>query len=225
MVTVSDADAATVGPERVTVVPNGVDTSRFVPTPLPAAHRLVFTGALYTGANADGIGWFCDEVLPLVRTAVHGATLDVVGLRPSAAVRALDRRPGIAVHPDVASVVPYLQAARVALVPLRVGSGSRLKALEAMAAGRPVAGTRIGLEGLVYRPDVHASVADDPTDLARLVVELLTDDAKAARQAEAAHRLVVDRYSWSTIGRDYVASLFGRIPGPPSGRPARWPRS
>src|SRR5205823_15052400 len=96
----------------------------------------------------DGAVWFCTGVLPQVRSAVPTASVALVGRSPAPEVEALGALDGVEVHADVPSVVPYLRAARVAIVPLRIGTGTRLKAREAMAAGRPVVGTTVGLEGL-----------------------------------------------------------------------------
>jgi glycosyltransferase involved in cell wall biosynthesis len=114
----------------------------------------------------------------------------------------------------VPSTLPFLHDARVALVPLRIGSGSRLKALEAMAAGRPVVGTTIGLGGLAYQAGTHALVADDPAGLAEATVRLLRDDALAERLAAAARTLVEDRYRWDRIGEDFADLVVGRTVAP-----------
>ena len=216
-IAVSDEDAAALGGHGagiVAVVPNGVDVDRFRFRPLPAAPRLVFTGALYTPANIDGATRFCAEVLPLVREAVPEVELAVVGARPVPSVAALGHLPGVTVHADVPSTLPFLHDARVALVPLRIGSGSRLKALEAMAAGRPVVGTTIGLGGLAYQAGTHALVADDPAGLAEATVRLLRDDALAERLAAAARTLVEDRYRWDRIGEDFADLVVGRTVAP-----------
>src|SRR5438067_10755324 len=142
----SDSDAAALGPDAM-VVPNGVDTARFRATPIGAEPVLVFTGTLSWAPNIDGLRWFCAEVLPRVRTVVSDVRFNIVGREPLPEVRALARLPGVHVHADVLEVAPWLGSARAAVVPLRIGSGTRLKALEAMAAGRPVVGTAVGLEG------------------------------------------------------------------------------
>ena len=195
---------------RVVVVPNGVDARAFRPTPLGAAPRIVMTASFQYGPNVDGAAWFCTEVLPLVRAQVPEVTLDLVGRDPLPEVVALAERPGIALHADVPSVVPWLDAARVAIVPLRFGSGTRLKALEAMASGRPVVGTTPGLVGLGAVDGEQVLVADDAAAFAAAVVRVLRDDDLAHRLARAGRELVEERFDWAQVVgrlRDLVLRL------------------
>lgn len=206
----SAEDAVALG-GRCHVVPNGVDTDRFMPTPLPSSPRILFTGALYTGPNIDAARWLATQILPLVRARVPDATVEIVGMSPPPEVHALGRLPGVAVHADVASVVPHLNRARVAVVPVRVGTGTRLKALEALAAGRPVVGTTAGLAGLGIVDGQHALVVDDTDGFSSAVVELLTDDARAASLVDAGVDLV-RASAWPGIAeryRDLVGELMG----------------
>jgi glycosyltransferase involved in cell wall biosynthesis len=205
----SDGDAALL-PGDAEVVPNGVDVDAFVPDALPSSPGLVFTGTLDYLPNADGLAWFCAEVLPLVRASCPAVTLDIVGSRAGSAARSLASSPGVRLHEDVAAVQPFLSAGRVAVVPLRIGTGTRLKALEAMAAGRPVVGTAVGLEGLGLVPGRDALVADAPADMAKQVLSVLGDDALAARLAAAGRALVEARFDWRVIGRAYADLLVGR---------------
>ncbi|MGZ6791325.1 MAG: glycosyltransferase [Mycobacteriales bacterium] len=210
---VSALDAGQLPPSpraAVEVVDNGVDLAAFAPSPLPGAPVVVFTGTLSYAPNVDGTTWFVEHAWPRVRAAVPAAELLVVGRLPAPEVLALAQVPGVSVHPDVPDVRPYLDRSRVCLVPLRMGSGTRLKALEAMSAGRPVAGTAIGLEGLPVRDGEHALVADEPAALADAVVALLTDDALAERLASAARALVEDGYGWDALGARYADAL-GRL--------------
>jgi glycosyltransferase involved in cell wall biosynthesis len=219
----SDDDAAELrraGAREVVVAPNGVNVAHFRPTPVPSSQRLVLPGTLDYEPNIDGVTWFCDEVLPLVRNARPDVELDVVGRRPTAAVRALAERDGIAVHADVPSVQPFVDAARAVIVPIRVGTGTRLKALEAMAAARPVVGTTIGLEGLGIVDGAHALVADAPDLFAAAVVQVLDDDDVARRLAAAGRALVEERFDWDHIGVAYAEALLaaaGRVSPAPSG--------
>ena len=209
VVTVSREDAAML-PDGAVVVPNGVDVARFRPSPPALAPRVVFTGALHTPPNRDGIHWFCAEVWPAIRARVPDAILDIVGARPPPDVLALGNSDGVAVHADVPDVVPFLERARVAVVPLRIGSGSRLKVLEAMAAGRPVVGTAIGVGGLEARPGQDLIVAVDAGEFADQVARCLADHELAMRLGRQGRALVEERYSWDRIGAEYAALLERR---------------
>jgi glycosyltransferase involved in cell wall biosynthesis len=190
------------------VIPNGVDTDLISPAPLPPAPRLVFTGTLSYLPNVDGLVWFCAEVLPRVQEAVPATTLTIVGRSAVEDVRRLVGRSGVTLVENAPSVVTHLHAARIAIVPLRVGTGTRLKALEAMAAGRPVVGTSIGLEGLGIVNGEEAAIADDPEGLATCIIELLADDARASALAANGRSLVERRFSWRQIGESYAELLL-----------------
>lgn len=225
VIVVSDDDAdqlsagsGTAVRSRLLVVPNGVDTDVYRPSPLPDEARMVMTGSLNYGPNLDGAVWFCEEVLPLVCRRAPGAALALVGRSPAPEIDALGRQDGIEVHADVASVEPWLAHARVAVVPLRVGTGTRLKALEAMAAGRPVVGTTIGLAGLGLVDGYHSLMADDVTAMADAVVAVLTDRPLAERLARSGRGLVEERFEWSAIADDLATALLGRV-GPRTGHP------
>lgn len=203
VIAVSADDALALGGEAA-VVPNGVDVERLRPTPLPPEPTVVFTGALYTGPNRDGLLWFCREVWPIVLRQNPSAAFVVAGSRPGAEIIALGLLPGVSVHPDVPDTAPHLAAARVAVVPLRIGSGTRLKALEAMACGRPVVGTAAGLGGLCLEDGRHAVFADDPAAFAAAVCRALDDRQWAESLGRAGRRLVEQRYDWRLIGQGFV---------------------
>lgn len=126
VITCTKADAITLGsPGSTLIVPNGVDIGRFRQVPLVSEPRIVFIGAMYTTPNVDGAQWFCHQVLPRVRSQVPDVHVDLVGARPTDEVRALGSLPGVTLQADVDDGALYLEAARVAVVPLRIGSGSR----------------------------------------------------------------------------------------------------
>ncbi len=202
----SPDDAAALDGDCI-MVPNGVDVSEIRPAPLPDSPRLVFTGRLDWLPNVEGLSWFCRSVLPRVRSQVSEVRLDVVGFRPVPDVLAL-RDDGVEVHPDVPSTLPYLHGARVAVIPLHVGSGTRLKALEALAAGRPVVGTTVGLAGLDLQPGRTAEVTDDPDEMAAAIVRLLDDDQRASDLAAAGRRHVEEHFDWGPIGDAFVEQML-----------------
>src|SRR3546814_292233 len=151
LVLCSQEDAAALplgrpGSGPVVIAPNGVDLARFGPRPTPGTARVLFFGSLDFPPNVDGIRWFVDDIWPDVLSRVPEAELCVVGRRPPSEVLSLAGRPGVRVEGDVPDSVPWYDSSDVVVVPLRIGTGTRLKALEAMAAARPVVGTTIGLD-------------------------------------------------------------------------------
>lgn len=208
----SDEDAAALraiagerSRERIAVIPNGVDLALLTPTPLPGRPTVLLPGHLAYPPNIDGAVWFCSEVWPEVRAALPHATLMLVGRAPVEQVRELARSPGVEVHADVPSMRPYFDAARVVVVPLRVGTGTRLKALEAMAAGRAVVGTPVGLGGIGVVDGVQALVAEAAGALAAAVIQALQRDELAKSLAAAGRAHVENRFGWDRIGAQFVA--------------------
>jgi len=202
------ADDASLLPGSTTVIPNGVDLDRFVASSLPSEPRLVLIGTLGYRPNVDGVMWFVHDVLPLIRRHVPNVAVDLVGRLPTQEVLDLGHEPGVAVYADVPDVRDYLLRARVSIVPLRVGTGTRLKALESFAAYRPVVGTGIGLAGLGIVDGRHALIADDPDAFAAGVVQLLRDDDLAKMLVHNARSLVEAEYSWTTIGATFVDAVL-----------------
>jgi len=185
----------------INVIPNGVDTVAFQPSDRPEYQRadeLIFVGKLDYGPNVDGLLWFVREVWPIVRLARPSAQLRVVGRDPNAAVLALDERAGIRVVGEVADTRPHLEAAAVAIVPLRRGGGTRLKILEALAAGRPVVSTTVGAEGLDLPSDA-ISTTDGAEEFAREVLDLLSDPVRRAAMSRRGRTAVCDHFGWDSI--------------------------
>lgn len=212
---VTEADAAGLPPDRVEVVPNGVDVDvgAGLPTGPPPTPRVLLPGTLFYGPNVDGARWYVDEVWPAVRAEIPAAELVLAGRGPTAEVRALADRPGVAVHADVPDMAAEMAAARVVVVPLRYGTGTRLKALEALAAPRPLVGTTVGLAGLGIEDGVHARVADDAAGLARATVAALADDDTAL--VERGRALVQDRHTWDAQADRLLTVLADRGLLPP----------
>ena len=181
----------------VEVVPNGVDLEYFQRRELsPESLELVFIGVMDYHANVDGMLYFCREIFPLIRRRVPGATVTIVGGRPTPAVRRLARLEGVSVEGYVPDVRPYLGRAAVCVVPLRIARGVQNKILEAMACGLPVVTTGRALEGIRARPGRDLLVADDAESFAGRTVDLLQDAELRIRLGRRARDLVEDRYRW-----------------------------
>jgi glycosyltransferase involved in cell wall biosynthesis len=186
------------------VVENGFDPDRF--RPLGAARereRLLFLGTLSYGPNVDGLVWFAREVLPALRARRPGLALDVVGRDPLPAVRAL-AGPGLCVVGGVDDVRPWLSRAAMLVAPLRVGGGTRLKLVEALAMGTPVVATPVAAEGLALADRRHLDLAATPGELAARTAAALDDPGAALARAERGRAQVHARYTWPRLARRVV---------------------
>lgn len=198
------------GVDDVSHVPTGVDIDYFAPPPAASrnAHGLVFTGSMDWLPNEDGIRWFVDDVLPLVRRAVPDVTLTVVGRDPPRTIRELaERDPSIRVTGTVPDVRPHVTEAAVFIVPLRIGGGTRLKIFEAMAMERPVVSTSIGAEGLPVEHGQDILLADSAADFADAVVGLLGNTGTQAALAKAAAAMVRGFYAWPSIAEQFAVQI------------------
>ena len=187
-------------PLKVSVVPNGVDAAT-VPyaAPLPSSERVVFVASMDSDANHDGAMFLMQDIWPLVKAKRPAARLIIVGRGPRPALRSLHNGQDIVVTGKVGEVLSFYRDAAVAVVPLRSGGGTRLKILEAMAAGIPVVTTTVGCEGIEVKAGVHALFADDPAAFAAAVVRLMDEPALALRLSAAAREFVERVYDWGVI--------------------------
>lgn len=186
----------------IDVVETGVDIEYFAPRPdlESTPGRLLFLGSLDWMPNIDGIEWFVRDVYPQVKKRFPHVSLDVVGRRPTPAIQALaEKDDSVNVYGNVPDVRPFMAAADVFIVPLRVGSGTRLKIYEAFAMRLPVVSTTIGAEGLPVRHGVHLLLADSPMEYANTIARLLGGPAQKQALANEAFELVTQHYSWTTV--------------------------
>jgi glycosyltransferase involved in cell wall biosynthesis len=188
------------------VVPNGVDAqacSQVRAAPQPKT--LIYAGALTYRANFDAVAYFISEVLPHVRAEIPDVTLRVTGDAPPGLVAQLPHDAAVEFTGYLDDVRTAVARSWVSVVPLRSGSGTRLKILEAMALGVPVVATPKGAEGLQH--DGAVLVAEDANAFARGVIDLLRDPALRDVVGARARRVVAERYDWKTIGASFVADI------------------
>ncbi|MBX0328931.1 glycosyltransferase family 4 protein [Oscillochloris sp. ZM17-4] len=184
------------------VVPNGVDTERFAPgaAPLGGPADLLFTATLDYRPNIDAVRWFAGEVMPLILAARPDARFVVVGRAAGPAVKSLHNNASIVVVGEVEDVRPYVAGAAAYVVPMRIGGGSRLKLLEALALAAPVVSTPMGAEGVAgLRDGEHLLLGDSPAAFASAALRLLGDPALGKRLGAAGRAHMVARYDWRAI--------------------------
>jgi sugar transferase (PEP-CTERM/EpsH1 system associated) len=201
-----------VGAKHVTLIPNGVDLDLYVPQngQNEKGNRIVFVGRMDYAPNVDGVRWFCREVLPLVKAQCVENLFQIVGKNPGTTVKRLAIPGQIEVTGFVEDIRPYLRAATVCVVPLRVASGTRLKILESLAMGKAIVSTSVGAEGLAVTPEQDLLIADDPRDFAKQIVRVLGDVGLRERLGKAGRLLVETQYGWNTIGQR-LESVYERV--------------
>jgi glycosyltransferase involved in cell wall biosynthesis len=194
-------------------IPTGVDTSYFAPAGRPEIPaRLVFSGSMDWHPNEDAVIYFGEQILPKIRAQVADATFAIVGRNPTQKLRHAAERLGMIVTGTVEDVRPYLDEASVYVVPLRAGSGTRMKIFEALGMAKPVVSTTVGAEGLALTHEQEFVAADDPQDFADAVVRLLQNDGRRTALGRAGRALVVERYSWDQVAREFEALCKGVAP-------------
>jgi glycosyltransferase involved in cell wall biosynthesis len=211
VVGVSDSEARWFAPHarRVTVVPNAVAVDTY-PCRMPASrsgHRLAFVGHLGYGPNRAAAGVLAREVLPRVRREWPDARLVLAGREPARDVAQLARMPGVELRGPVDDVRPVLDEARVFVCPLARGAGSRLKLLEAAAAGLPIVSTRLGTEGLRLVADEAFLPAETPAETAAAVLRLIAEPGLAEGLARRARESVRRHHDWRTMS-PLLADLY-----------------
>lgn len=182
------------------VVPNGVDCEHFFAEPSGAAQDLLFLGTLSYLPNNDAVIYFISSILPIIQRFQPTARLNIVGTDPPPQLLALHNEKDICLIGQVPDVRPYSLASAIHVVPLRLGSGTRLKILEALAMGRAVVSTSIGAEGLDLVDGQHILIADTPEEFASKTLKLMEDDELRRRLAIQGQRQVRELYDWRVAG-------------------------
>jgi sugar transferase (PEP-CTERM/EpsH1 system associated) len=194
---------------EVHVVPNGVDTGYFCPSQNTEVRRsdgwtsparsLLFVGSMDYHANIDAVTWFVRRVWPQIAQRRPELDFVIAGRNPTREVRGLasDR---VRVTGTVDDVRPFYRSALAVVVPLRIGGGTRLKILEAMAARVPVISTHLGAEGIDVTHNVHVLLADSDAEIVAAIDHLARSSETRFRLVQAAHDLVTGQYDWTVVG-------------------------
>ena len=219
VVVCSEADAARLATPKAAVVPNtmarpAVPVGREAPGHPPT---VLFPASFDYGPNVEGARWLVEEVAPHLEAHIPGARIRLAG-RPGPEVEALADPPRVTVTGRVARMEDELAGADVVVVPLRRGSGTRLKIIEAMAQRVPVVTTSLGAEGLEVADGVHLLVADDAEGMARAVARLCDEPELRSALVEAAHVRVLQRYE-DHVAAERIRDLVDGVAAPSA--PAR----
>lgn len=194
------------------LIPNGVDTSYFLPAKSkPKPYSMVFVGMMKYVPNYDGMNYFLDEIFPKILDKYPEATITIIGKNPPDSIT---RRAGknIIVTGFVEDTRPYIQDASVYVVPLRMGGGTRLKIIEALAMKKPLVTTSIGCEGIDIENRKSALIADDPHDFAKAVMELFENQKLCENLTQNGYEVVIDKYRWKSIGK-HIDRAYNELTG------------
>jgi sugar transferase (PEP-CTERM/EpsH1 system associated) len=203
---------------NISVIPTGVDVDYFSPNSgVPVPNTLVFTGSMDWRANQDGVLYFTREIFPAIQQRLPSASFWIVGRSPSREIRDLEQQfPNVHVTGTVPDVRPYIAKAAACVVPLRVGSGTRLKIFESMAMAKPVISTPLGAEGLPVVDGENILIAESHREFANAVVDLLDDPERQKRIGCAARQFVLNNHSVVAVGAKFeeivLRAIESRIP-------------
>jgi len=189
--------------QMIEVVPNGVDLDALEQPDgkQESPHQIVFIGTMDYYPNVQATLFFARQCWPRVRARVPDATWQIVGGDPPPEIQKLAYLPGVTVTGRVPDVRPYLAASALAIAPLQIGGGTRLKILEALAMRKAIVSTSLGCEGLAIEPGKHLLVADQPAAFVEAVVTLMRHPEQRAALGSAGRSLVETEYSWQQCGK------------------------
>jgi glycosyltransferase involved in cell wall biosynthesis len=187
---------------KLTVVPNFVEMEEYVGNfDTPKKDTLIYSGALTYSANFDAMDFFLRDIFPQVKAKHPNIKLCITGDYNGVAVNRLPLVDGVELTSYLDDIQSAIAQSWTSVVPLRVGSGTRIKILEAMALGTPVISTSKGAEGLevTHRKDIL--LADTPEEFAQTVLKLLEDENLRTELARHGRQLVEEKYSSKVLAR------------------------
>ena len=213
-IVVSDADAVTLRSlapgARTAAISNGVDIDYFQARGA-GGMAVAYTGGMNMFANRDAVDWFLEAIWPRIKAEIPDVKFFAIGQRPSdKLLAAAARDPSIEAPGFVDDVRPWVARTGVYVVPLRVGGGTRLKMVDAMAQGKAIVSTTLGAEGIAGDAGKHFVLADDPAEFAAQTVRLLRDEAARRELGQAARARAEERYAWSILGAK-LADEYSRV--------------
>ncbi len=205
VVTPADRDTLPAANCPVQVIPCGVDADYFAPQPdLEKGPSVLFRGILSFPPNVDAARYFYYEIFPAIRRAIPSTRLILAGRDPAPLLRRLAATdPGVTLTGSLPDLRPAMAQANVHVCPMRIGSGVKIKVLEAMAMEKTVVTTSLGLSGIAAVPGRDLLLADDPDTFAEAVIRLLRDSGLRRRIGSGARTFVVREHNWAVVAERY----------------------
>ena len=193
---------------QIWLAPNGVDVRhyRFVMQDKDE-DIVVFCGAMDVNRNVEAVLFFMAEVFPMLANEVPDIEFRVVGRNPARSILRFQDVANVTITGTVDDVRPHYTQAKVAVAPSKLGGGTKLKVLEAMAMGVPVVATSTGAQGLDVEDGIHLFIEDEPRSFAERVLMLLRNEPERERIAQNARALVERKYSWESLFKDLDSRL------------------
>lgn len=185
---------------KASVIPNSIDVNEYRErTALEGIpFDILFTGKMDYRPNVDSAIWFAQAIWPLIYSVRPRTTWAIVGQKPDSNIQRLNELDGVTVTGYVEEVSPYMAGAKVFILPFRVGSGTRLKMIEAMAAGKAIVSTKVGAEGYAFQDNLELKIVDDPKQFANAVLNLLDRPEERVRLGKAAIK-AANQYDWRVV--------------------------
>ncbi|MFA7515725.1 MAG: glycosyltransferase family 4 protein [Candidatus Ratteibacteria bacterium] len=198
------------GKACIEVVPNGVDTHALQYLPKSGGKEILFVGNLFYHPNRFGIEWFLREIFPKILYNDSEVICSIVGKGADKVLSQYRNNRSIKIFGYAEKLEPLYEEARLSIVPLKVGGGTRLKILESMAFGRPVVSTSIGAEGLDVEEGKDLFIADSPDLFAEKTLAILKDDLLYESLRTRARRRVEESYDWS-ISAEKLHGIYKKV--------------
>lgn len=183
------------------IVPNGVDIEYFKPNNVKLKfNSLVWAGGMGDPYNKDAVDYFLEEIFPIIHSEIPDVQMNFIGPSPTdKLIKLAQNYPNIKVTGYVDDIRPYVAESSIFVAPLRSGSGTKIKVLNAMAQGKAVVTTSVGAEGINVENKKNIIISDDPKEFAENMIYLLKNPEVAKKMGEYGRNLIENNYAWEII--------------------------